>query len=77
MNTIPNTAFDIEYSTMWKREVSYLEAKGILPSFVKRTPDYNIKVYKYTKTPELFTALTAFFSLINKEKNDKDVLSDG
>lgn len=77
MNNIPNTAFDIEYSTMWKREKVFLESKNILPSFVKKTPDYNIRVYKYAKTPELFSALAEFFTLINKEKLNKDVLADG
>lgn len=79
MSDLPNKAYDLEYSTMWKREKDYLESKGILPVFIKRTPDYKIKVYKYTKTSQLFNILSEYFSLIEKEKYElnKEVLIDG
>lgn len=65
---IPNKAFDSEYMTEWKREVRYLATKGIRYTFVKTTPEYNIRQYKYRKTPELFIALAEFYSQIRNEK---------
>lgn len=65
---LPNKAFDSEYMTEWVREVKFLASKGIRYTFVKRTPDYNIKQYKYKKTPELFAALTEFYSQSRREK---------
>lgn len=64
-------AFDIEYSTMWRKEVDYLKSRGIEPSFVKHTPGYHVKQYKYTKTPELFVVLFDFYNQerLNKEFN--------
>ena len=69
MNNIPNKAFDIEYSTMWGREVKFLSSKGIRYSFVKKTKDYGISVFKYKKTPELFLALAEFFTQVENEKS--------
>lgn len=65
---IPNKAFDSEYMTEWKREVKYLATKGIRYTFVKTTPEYNIRQYKYRKTPELFIALAEFYADIRHEK---------
>lgn len=65
---IPNKAFDSEYMTEWGREVRFLTSKGIRYTFVKRTPDYNIRQYKYKKTPELFMALAEFYYQTNNEK---------
>ena len=48
--------FDKEYATQWEKEVIFLESKKIKPIFVKNNI-YNIKVYKFTKTYELFKAL--------------------
>ena len=66
---IPNKAFDSEYMTEYVREVKFLASKGIRYTFVKRTPDYNIKQYKYTKTPELFVALAEFYFMVNTERS--------
>jgi len=53
-------AFDPEYMTQWKREADFLLQKNIHPVYI-RSSRYGIPEYKYTKTPELFTALTEFF----------------
>ena len=66
--TIPNKAFDTEYMTEWVREVKFLADKGIRYTFVKKTPKYNIKQYKYKKTPELFIALAEFYYQTTNEK---------
>ena len=66
--SIPNKAFDSEYMTEWVREVKFLADKGIKYTFVKKTPEYNIKQYKYTKTPELFVALAEFYYQTANEK---------
>lgn len=51
--------YDKEYSTQYTPEMKYLYSKGIKYSFVK---DINgITTYKYTKTPELFSALVSFY----------------
>ena len=65
---IPNKAFDSEYMTEWVREVKFLADKGIKYVFVKKTPEYNIKQYKYTKTPELFVALAEFYYNVANER---------
>ena len=51
--------FDKEYGTQWSLEVEYLSTKGIKPVFVKR--DSQIRIYKFTKTEELFKSLTEFY----------------
>jgi len=48
--SIPNKAFDMEYSTQTKKEVLYLREHGIEPCFRKKTADYHIPTYKYKKT---------------------------
>ena len=68
----PKKAFDIEYSTMWRREVSFLESKGIKPTYIKKTPDYGINLYKYRKTPGLFLALAEYFMQVENEKSLKN-----
>ena len=65
---IPNQAYDCEYMTEWKREVSFLKEHGIEPTFVKYANKYNIKMYKYTKTPELFRLLTLFYEQVKQER---------
>lgn len=65
---VPNKAFDSEYMTEWKREVEFLSSRGIYCTFVRRTPDYGIKQYKYRKTPTLFIALAEYYKMINDEK---------
>lgn len=72
----PKKAFDIEYSTMWRREVNFLESKGIKPTYVKKTPDYGINVYKYTKTPALFLALADYFMQVENERSLKKAEKD-
>lgn len=51
--------FDKEYSTQYTPEKEYLLSKGIKPSFVKVVDE--VTTYKYTKTPELFSALVSFY----------------
>lgn len=58
---LPNKAFDIEYSTQYRKEYLFLLSHNIQPTFVKHTRDFNIPVYKYKKTPELFAALSVFY----------------
>ena len=59
---IPNKAFDSEYMTERRKEVEYLSSLGINYTYIRRTPYYHIKQYKYKKTPELFKALAVFYS---------------
>ena len=51
--------FDKEYSTQYVPEMKYLHAKGINYSFVKDIQ--GVTTYRYTKTPELFSALVSFY----------------
>lgn len=51
--------FDIEYSTQYTPEKDYLLSVGIKPSFVKVINE--VTTYKYTKTGELFKALSYFY----------------
>ena len=70
---IPKTVFDKEYSTQWRREVKFLENKGINYTYAKRHYKYPIIKYKYTKTPELFLALAEFYNQVRNEKFFDDV----
>ena len=72
-NSIPKTVFDKEYSTQWRREVKFLEAKGINYTYAKKHYKYPIIKYKYTKTPELFLALAEFYNQVRNEQFFKDV----
>ena len=65
---LPNKAFDMEYSTMWGREVRFLQEKGIKCSFVKKTKEYGVSQFKYKKTPQLFAALIEFYTQVENEK---------
>jgi len=56
--------FDKEYATQWSVEVDYLSTKGIKPIFIKK--DNIIRTYKFTKTEELFTALTEFYNTLKQ-----------
>lgn len=58
---IPNNAFDLEYSTQFKREMLYLWNHGFKYTFKKYVPKYGIPIYKYTKTPELFRCIADFY----------------
>ena len=58
---IPNSAFDMEYSTQWRDEVDFLTGRGIYYTFRKRDEKYGITTYKYTKTADLFVALADFY----------------
>jgi len=66
---LPNKAFDMEYSTMWGREVRFLSNKGIKCSFVKKTKEYGVSQFKYKKTPQLFAALIEFYTQVENEKS--------
>ncbi|MBP5423850.1 MAG: hypothetical protein J6Y78_15545 [Paludibacteraceae bacterium] len=73
MNEIPKTVFDKEYSTQWRREVKFLEDKGINYTYAKKHYKYPIIRYKYTKTPELFLALVEFYNQVRNEKVFKEI----
>jgi len=64
---VPKYVFDKEYSTQWRREVQFLEEKGIAYTYAKKHYKYPIIRYKYTKTPELFLALAEFYNQIRIE----------
>jgi len=66
--TVPKYVFDKEYSTQWRREVKFLEDKGINYTFAKKHYKYPIIRYKYTKTPELFLALAEFYHQVRAEQ---------
>ena len=70
---IPKTVFDKEYSTQWRREVKFLEAKGINYTYAKKHYKYPIIRYKYTKTPELFLALAEFYKQVYIENIHKKI----
>ena len=72
-SVIPKNVFDKEYSTQWKREVKFLEEKGINYTYAKRHYKYPIIRYKYEKTPELFLALTEFYNQVRNEKVFKKI----
>lgn len=65
---VPKYVFDKEYSTQWRREVQFLEDKGIAYTYAKRHYKYPIIRYKYTKTPELFLALAEFYNQVRNEQ---------
>jgi aminoglycoside phosphotransferase len=65
---LPNKAFDSEYATQFRKEMEYLKSRGIECTYVKRTGEYRIPTYKYTKTPELFRAVADFYEQHNNEK---------
>lgn len=58
---IPNYVFDMEYSTQRRKEYLFLKECGIVPSYVKENKQYNVRTYKYTKTPELFEKVAEFY----------------
>lgn len=66
---IPNSAFDIEYRTEWRDEVDFLAERGIYYTIRKREGEYQIPVYKYTKTVDLFIALADFY--LRRKRNLK------
>ena len=70
---VPKQVFDKEYSTQWKREVQFLEDKGINYTYAKKHFKYPIIRYKYTKTPELFLALAEFYNQIRHEQTMKKI----
>lgn len=51
--------FDKEYATNYNAEKEYLLSIGIKPVFVKVINE--VTTYKYTKTEELFKALSCFY----------------
>ena len=71
--TIPKYVFDKEYSTQWRREVQFLEDKGIAYTYAKKHNKYPIIRYKFTKTPELFLALAEFYNQVRNEQFFKSV----
>lgn len=76
-NTVPKYVFDKEYSTQWRKEVKFLEDKGINYTYAKKHYKYPIIRYKYTKTPELFLALAEFYHQVRTEQFFKDVSAVG
>jgi len=73
MEPIPKYVFDKEYSTQWRREVEFLEAKGINYVYAKKHYKYHVIRYKYTKTPELFLALAEFYKQVYIENIHKKI----
>lgn len=63
---VPKHEFDCEYMTQWRKEVNFLLEKGIRYVYVKKTGQYKIPQYKYTKTPALFLALAEFYGSVEK-----------
>lgn len=59
---LPNYLFDAEYSTQVRKEYMFLKERGIEPSFIKKSKEYNVKTYKYTKTRKLFEALVEYYN---------------
>ena len=70
---VPKYIFDKEYSTQWRREVQFLEDKGINYTYAKKHAKYSIITYKYTKTPDLFLALAEFYNQVRNEQFFKKV----
>lgn len=66
-NNPPKTAFNTEYETQWRKEYLFLKESGFKPTFV-RIDDYGVRTYKYKKTPELFMALTHFYTQVKFDK---------
>lgn len=66
--SIPNKAFDLEYSTQIRKQYEFLRDHGFKPSFVKKNKQYNFLTYKYTKTSSLFKALQLFYRYREYEK---------
>ena len=58
---IPSSAFDVEYRTQWRDEVDFLASRGIYYTIRKKEGEYQIPVYKYSKTVDLFIALSDFY----------------
>ena len=56
--------YDKEYSTQYTPEKNYLLSFGVAPSYVKVVE--GVTTYKYTKTPELFSALAIYYAKIQK-----------
>lgn len=52
--------FDKEYMTQYVPEMQYLKQSGIDYAFVKKID--GVTTYKYTKTKDLFVALSFFYS---------------
>ena len=52
--------YDIEYSTQYTPEKTYLEDNNIKPSFVKVID--GVTTYKYRKSSELFKLLAIFYA---------------
>lgn len=73
MENIPKYVFDKEYSTQWRREVEFLESKGIAYTYAKKHYKYPVIKYKYTKTPELFLALAEFYKQVYIENLHKKI----
>ena len=65
---LPNKAYDSEYATQFRKEYLFLQERGIEPAFVKKVGEYQIRTYKYTKTPELFRAVADFYEAHRNEK---------
>ena len=64
----PKWAFDSEYMTERMREVKFLADKGIKHTYMRETPDYKVRQYKYRKTPALFAALVEFYTRLDVER---------
>lgn len=72
---LPKRAFDMEYSTQYRKQMLYLKDKGIHPVFIKKTADYHVTTYKYTKTAKLFEAVKSFYEQEENTKTFNDIVS--
>lgn len=52
--------FDKEYATSHFKEVDFLKDNGV--DYVFKKNENGIKVFKYTKTPQLFRLLEIFYT---------------
>lgn len=66
--SLPKKAFDPEYMTEWREEAEYLTSVGIHHTYIHFKQPYNIRQYKYKKTPELFAALFTFYTQKQRER---------
>lgn len=70
INNVSKKSFDLEYSTQWRKEYEHLLSIGIKPSFIRLDRATGIRQYKYTKTPELFSALAKFYIEVMEAKEE-------
>lgn len=73
ISRVPNKEFDMEYSTMYRKEYEYLIEHGFQCSYIKKTKAYHVPIYKFTKTASLFQAVSSFYAQIENEKSFEEI----